>query len=394
MTNTVLRIAMREWKWILENHRKFYLVLVAPLVCVAILGFVYSPKKVMGVPVLIVDQDHSALSRELSRAILASETFSLGGYSDSSEEFPALVAQDRVHLCLIFPHNLEKDVRARREAKVQVILDASNILSGNAQAMSASNVLATFAVGVEVRTIEGETGIPGALAVNHAMPIETGMRAWFNPGFSSNYLNFLMIGLLTIYVQLAGLVVSAGAGVHEYRETRGNALAALTRNPWAFVAGKVLAYVAVIYPISMIVVYMPHLFFGAPMRGSQVTLALVTLWFTAMLVTVGYALSCVLADELFATEICALITLPNFLLSGFTWPIFAMPPLLRGLAYGLPMYSYSFIYRKLSVMGASAEDCLRQMTILSLWTVLAALFARYGTKQIVKANREVEHAHA
>jgi ABC-2 type transport system permease protein len=204
----------------------------------------------------------------------------------------------------------------------------------------------------------------------------------------------LAVGVLTVFVQLAGLLVSIGSGASEYRERQAERLSALTRNPLAIVAGKVFAYVAIIYPVCMILVYMPHMFFGAPMAGSQLTLALVTLWFTSILVTVGYVLSCILADPLFATEVCALITLPNFMLSGFTWPIFAMPKVLWVLAYGLPMYSFSFMYRKLSIMGATASDCMPQMAILCIWTLAALTFAWYGTRQILKGRSKEESSHA
>jgi len=393
MIDAAQRIALREWRWIRRDRKQVLLVAIAPLVFVAILGLVYSPRKVLHVPVLIVDQDHSTLSRALARAILADETYSLGGYADSSDEFPRWVDQDRAHVCFVFPHNFERDLRARRGGKVQVVVDASNMLSGSVEVTHAATLLGTFAVGVETLMIEAKGGVTGTVALNHALPIQIGTRAWFNPGFTSNYLNFLMIGILTIPVQLAGLLVSIGSGVSEYGERR-SAISCVTRNPWSIIAGKVTAYVAIIYPVCMAVVCTPCLFFGAPMAGSLLTVALVTLWFTAMLVTFSYALSCILADPLFATEICALITLPNFLLSGFTWPIFAMPKVLWPFAYGLPMYSFSFMYRKLSVMGATASDCLPQMAVLCLWTLLALGLARYGTYRILKNGSEAEGSHA
>lgn len=396
MIDSIKKIVLREWRWIRQDRKQVLLVAISPLVFVAMIGLIYSPKKILQVPVLIVDQDHSTLSRELTRAILANETYSLGGYADSVSKFPDLVAQDRAHICFVFPHNLERDMRAKKEAKVQVVLDASNNLSGSIQLANATALLGSFSVGVELRTIEAKTGMNGTLALNHALPIQTGTRIWFNPGFTSNYFNFLAVGVLTVYVQLAGLLVSIGSGASEYGERQAERLSALTRNPLAIVAGKVFAYVAIIYPVCMILVYIPHMFFGAPMAGagSQFTLALVTLWFTSILVTVGYVLSCILADPLFATEICALITLPNFMLSGFTWPIFAMPKVLWVLAYGLPMFSFSFLYRKLSLMGASVSDCMLQMAILFMWTLVALIFAWYGTHLILKGRSEEASSHA
>jgi ABC-2 type transport system permease protein len=389
----VFQVTLREWRWIRRDFRQVLLVVLAPLAFVTILSLAYSPKKVVGVPVLIVDQDHSAFSRALTSAILANETFSLGGYADSADEFPSLVARDQAHLCLVFPRGLEQDIKARRGAKVLVMVDASNSLSGRIEISNAINLLGTFSVGAETRMIEGEAGISQRPALKRALPIQEETRSWFNPGFTSNYLNFLALGMLCIPVQLAALTVSIGSGAYEYREWRTDPILLVTRNPWTIMAGKILAYVAIIYPVCVAVIYTPHILFGAPMSGSQITLAVVTLWFTAMLATLGYALSCVLADPLFATEICALITLPNFVLTGFTWPLFAMPNGLLVLSYGMPMYCYSFMYRKLSVMGASIADCWRQLAILSIWTLLVLLLARFGTGQVLKSLQNEEAAH-
>jgi ABC-2 type transport system permease protein len=272
--------------------------------------------------------------------------------------------------------------------------DASNILAGSVEVANAFNLLGTFAVGVELRMFEAKTGITSTLALRHALPIQTGMRVWFNPGFTSNYLNFLAVGICTIPIQLGGFLISIRSGSSEYEEDEKEHLSRMTRNPWAIIAGKVLAYVAIIFPVSMAVLYTPHVFCGTPMMGSSLILALMTLWFTSLLVTVGFGLSCLFADPLFATEVCALVTLPNFLLSGFTWPVFAMSKVLWVLAYGMPLFSFSFLFRKISLMGAPAADGLPQMGILGIWTCIALVLARLGVHKMMKAGNPGEISHA
>jgi ABC-2 type transport system permease protein len=393
--NAVVQVTLREWRWIRRDFRQILLVVLAPLAFVTILSLGYSSKKVVGVPVLIVDQDHSALSRKLTQAIFANESFAAAEYADSSDEFATLVAQDRAHVCFVFPHNMERDMLARRGSKAVVMVDASNLLAASLEASNAVSVLGTFALGAEMRMIEAKAGVTRESAFNRALPIQTGFRSWFNPGFTANYFNFMVIGILSIPVQLAGLLVGIGSGASEYKARRSDPLTLTTRSPWAILFGKLLAYLAIAYPVILFVVCFPHLFFGAPMAGSLLTLALVTLWFTSVLVVFGYALSSLIADPLFATEICAIITLPNFLLSGFTWPAFSMPIVVRILAYALPMHSFNFMFRKISVMGASAQDCLLEMGLLSLWTILALVLARVATKNILDAlSRDEESANA
>ncbi|MCX6624689.1 MAG: hypothetical protein NTY38_27230, partial [Acidobacteria bacterium] len=114
------------------------LAIAGPLLFAFVVGAVYSEKKVVGIPVTIVDQDSSALSREITRAVLAAEPFVLGQYSDSPAGFPRLAAEGRSHICFVFPRHFERDIKAGKSAEVAVLVDATNLITGNVAATTAS----------------------------------------------------------------------------------------------------------------------------------------------------------------------------------------------------------------------------------------------------------------
>ncbi len=388
MIRSILNVAEREWQWLRLEPKYIVLVIVAPILFVIALGTMYSPKKVLHVPIAIVDQDHSRLSRELTRGILASETYSFGGYAGSAEEFPAWVANDRAHVFFVFPKGLERTLMSRQSARVQVLIDNSNYLAGSAEAGSASAILATFSVGAELHVIEAVNGVPKDSALPRAVPFDIGTRMWFNPAFNANYLNFMVAGLAYVAVQLAGLLVAIRAGESEYSGSRAPYLHEVTKSAWAALLGKLLPYFCIAFLVSVTVVHLPHWFFGAPLADNDLSFWLVLAWFVGMLVTLGFGLSCLIRDSLYATEICAILTLPNFLASGYTWPIFAMPKAMRILAYGLPMNSGAFMLRKITLMGGTLADCGNQLAGLTAWSILAFVLAWRGTRQILKAGAE------
>ncbi len=394
MIRSILKVASREWQWIRLQRRYLALVIFAPILYVVALGTIYSPKKVVHIPVAIVDQDHSRLSRELTSAILASETFSLGDYVDSPDEFPQLVARDRAHVCFVFPRGLERDVLAHRPASVQVLLDNSNYLAGTAELSSANTVLGTYSVGTEMRLIEAAQGVSQATALPQAMPFEMGTRMWFNPAFNGNYLNYLVVGLAYVAVQLAGLFLTIRSGSSELSGHRTSPLRETEGNVWVALTGKLLPYFLIAVPLSIVVTQLSHWFFGTPLLETHPSFWFILIWFDAMLVTLGYGLSSLARDPLLATEICAIITMPNFLLSGYTWPIFAMPKIMWILAYGLPMYSVVFMARKITIMGAGIADCGAQLIGLAAWSIAALALAWHGTKRILTATLEEPSAHA
>ncbi len=371
MIHSILKAAEREWQWLRRERKYIVLVIVAPVLFVIALGAMYSPKKVLHVPIAIVDQDHSQLSRELTRGILASETYSFGGYAGSAEEFPAWVANDRAHVFFVFPKGLERTFMSRRPARVQVLIDNSNYLAGSAETGSANAILATFSVGAELHVIEAVNGISKDSALPRTVPFDIGTRMWFNPAFNANYLNFMVAGLAYVAVQLAGILIAIRAGGSEYSSARAPHLHEITKSVWVVLLGKLLPYFCIAFLVSVIAVHLPHWLFGAPFADDSLSFWLILAWFVGMLVTLGYAISTLVPDPLYATEICAIITLPNFLLSGYTWPIFAMPKAMRLLAYGLPMNSGAFMLRKITLMGGTLADCGNQLVGLIAWSILA-----------------------
>jgi len=389
---SVLTIFRREWQWIVRENKYIALVVIAPILFVLLIALIYSNKKLTGLPVLIVDQDHTPLSRDLTRAILANETFSLAGYADSAAEFSELAVRDRARVCFIFQRGLEKDVKGGKKARVEVLVDNSDYLVGSVETSNLSAVLASYSIGANVRVMEAIHGVSKPSAIHSAMPLDLGQRMWFNPAFNSNYLNFMVPALVFLPLQLAALLAPIRAGSSEYGGR--SFQSALTENPWAIVTGKVSAYLVILMPVLAAVLTLPHWFFGAPFSVNRLSFWIVLTWIAVTLATLGYGLSAITRDSLKATEACAVLTLPNFLLSGATWPVFAMSKVIWPLAYGFPMNSFAFMVKKITVLGGSLADCGSQIRVLAVWSVVAVLCAWRGTRQMLDAARNGTSSNA
>jgi hypothetical protein len=71
------RLFRRELKRLLTDRRIVVIMLAGPFFYAFLFGGVYWQGRVREIPIVIVDQDHSEMSRDLSRALLASENLSL-----------------------------------------------------------------------------------------------------------------------------------------------------------------------------------------------------------------------------------------------------------------------------------------------------------------------------
>jgi len=366
------------------------LLLTGPLAFALLVGAVYSPKKVTSLAVTIVDQDSSALSRDLIRSLLATEPFVLGQYAESPEQFRRLSAEGRSHICFVFPRNFERDVKAGRGAKVAVLVDASNLLAANIAVTAASTVLASYSIGAEIQSLQ-RRGMPPAHAVRSATPVLQQTRSLFNPAFNSNYANFIVLGLIAVSIQLVSLLAASQSGAREFGGGSAE-LQELSRNLFITVAAKSAAYIAILWPVCWLAMHVPKWWLGFPVKGSEWLLAAVILWFVTNMVMLGIAISTFSKDALLASEVCAVITMPNFLASGFTWPVFAMPGGFAAIAYLLPMNPFVFAVRKITLMGAGVYDLTRELLLFAVWSAAAGMLALAGA-YLLRRDGEPGKAH-
>lgn len=384
-------MVFREWRFLLRDLRFTAVMACGPLLFGCIVGAVYSEKKIADLPATVVDQDHSALSREITEAILATEPFTLGQYAGSPEEFERLAVQGLSHVCFVFPPNFEHDIKSGKAVRVAVLVDASNMITGNVALTAANSVLGSYSVATDMKKIRTRGWVPDTRARQAALPVAAQTRTLFNPAFNANYANFLVIGFVAIVIQLAPLLAACLAGAREWGSGAAE-LRSMSRHPALLAAAKCTAYLVIIWPISWLTIHLVLWSVGLPMEGSRWILAFMSFWFVANMVALGFGISCLARDEIFGSEICALLTMPNFLLSGFTWPIFAMPGGMQILAYTLPMYPLAFSLRKITLMNGGPGDLLPEIGLMTAWTVAAGSLAWLGAARILKNEVPVEVA--
>ena len=154
-----------------------------------------------------------------------------------------------------------------------------------------------------------------------------------------------------------------------------------------------MSYLVPLLPVFVITILIPHVLFGSPIVRTGISFWVVLVWFPAVLITFGYGLSALTGDALLSTEVCALLTLPNFLVTGYTWPMFASPNMMMLLTYAMPLYPFVFAMKKITILGGTLADCGNQIWCLAGWSLVALLFAWLGTRRILRHRPEGSESH-
>jgi ABC-2 type transport system permease protein len=190
------------------------------------------------------------------------------------------------------------------------------------------------------------------------------VRILYNPDLKASWV--LVPGLSGLILVFIGTMITSLGVVRERQAGTLEQLSVMPLRSWDVIVGKVVPYFVVAALDLCIIVVVGKLVFGVPFVGNVATFALGSALFLLVTLGLGVLVSTVSQNQGQAIQLAMMIMVPQILLSGLIFPISAMGPGVRWIAYVLPL-SY-FIEISRSVM-------LKATPITALWQPLAILLA-------------------
>ncbi len=129
-------------------------VLIITVLAVVVYAFFYPVpylNQVMrDVPIVVVDEDHSGLSRRLVRMADEHQALRVAAAAASAGEAAAMVTNGSVAGVLVIPRDFEREVLLGRQARLSGHIDASYLLTYNTVLGALLETSGTLSAGVEV----------------------------------------------------------------------------------------------------------------------------------------------------------------------------------------------------------------------------------------------------
>jgi ABC-2 type transport system permease protein len=270
----LLHLIRKELLELRRDPRLFGLVILAPIMQLTLLGYA-ATTDVRNVPMVIVDQDRTAESRELVSRFEASPNFAVVDTLSSSAGVARYLDEGLAWIAMVVPADYGERVRQRSPATIQVVADGTDANSTNVALGYAGALVAAYAR--ELVTPRGAP--PGPL-------IGAEIRVWFNPQLESRH--FMLPGILALVLLVVTTNLSSMAIV---REKELGTLEQLNVTPlarWELVAGKLLPF-AILGMVDVALVLAVAIgWFEVPLRGSLALLVLMCLVY--LLTTLGLGL--------------------------------------------------------------------------------------------------------
>ena len=358
--------ARREAAWLRRSPWDLAMISWLPLLAVAMLWWTFSAGLPNRLPIGVIDQDRSALSRQLVRFLEAAPGLQvLRPYRDNAEAAQAL-RRVEVYAVLAIPPEFARTVKQGRAAQLTLLHNAQFGTHSSLIQRDVRSAVATLSAGVELaaRNKRGEA----ALATQVSMePIQTSLLTLFNP--SLNYEQFLAAALIPALLHI--LAMTAGAWTVG-RELRDRSLPGwLGSQPGrAATAGALLG--KLLWPLlglgSVGVLALLGLTWGRGWypAGSLAWVLLALLVFLALSLAMGALVAAGSRSLRSALSAAGFITAPAFAFSGVGFPLQSMPVLARGWAELLPYTHYIRLQMEQLQMAAPLRYSASTLASLAL----------------------------
>jgi ABC-2 type transport system permease protein len=327
-------LVRKELLQVMRDPRLVRMVLLAPVFQLLAFGYVVSTD-VRNVSTFVVDQDHTAASRDLTRTFFASGYFRPVGTSDRPHDLVEALDHGRALVGLHVPRGFARDLADSR-ARVQVVFDGTN-----------SNTV-TVASGYVGRIVQAYALARSGLA--RTPPLELRERAWFNPGLVSRDYNVpAVIGAIML---IMSLLLTSLAVVRERELGTLEQLMVSPLGPVEMIVGKTVPF-AIIGLVDLVLISaVALLWFQVPFQGSFLLLLVAGVLYLLSTLGLGLLISTISATQQEAMMTSFLFIMPLMLLSGFMFPVSSMPVPFQWLTLLNPMRHFLEIVRAVFLKGA------------------------------------------
>lgn len=368
--NFILRICdawLQETKRILKDKGAILFCVILPLAYPIIYSWIYNNEVVREVPIAIVDNSHSAMSREFTQKMDASPDVSVALYCSSISEAKDAVGHGQIYGFLYFPEDFAIKTGRMEQTHVSVYCDMSYMLTYKAIFQTATAV--SMMMGSEIQAkLQGH--YTSREAEISARPLDYEEVPIFNT--TGGYGNFIIPCVLVLIIQQAMMLavglVSGSDREKGFPSLRGNYVVSK-------LIGKTIAYMLIFgLMFTYVTLAVPHFFgFVSLVHGKDL-----------LLLAIPFLLACTffaqtLIDLVRYRENVILLvvftSIPFLFLSGMSWPESNVPGFWQGVSDLIPSTFAIRGFVRMSSMGARIGDIAPEIRALWIQVIVYGILA-------------------
>ena len=257
----------KEFIQIVRNRQNFMMLLLAPLVQLIIFGSA-SRLDVNSVSTVVVDLDHSRMSRDIVEGFSRSGYFKIIRYLDSYETVDKLLERNIASLAILIPPDFEQRVNGRRKAEVGVLIDGVDTITAGTVSGYAQSILQRFSDDILVSRINSMQGLLyDSTTPRLIIPqVTDASRAWFNPNLNSK--DFFVPGVVVLLLLTLAIILTSAVIVREREIGTIEQLMVAPISRLELILGKTIPCFTIEIVTLLTITPLALLLYDIPFRGS------------------------------------------------------------------------------------------------------------------------------
>ena len=355
-----------------------------PLGVVIFFAIFFSQEVVGALPVAVVDEDNSSLSRKVVSMIRATPQTAIVEEVADMITARTKVLQGDVVAVVEIPDGFSKNILSGEPTSIIFYDSGANISANSLVAKGVQTAITTFGVGVSLQRATMQ-GIAPEMAMAQTMPIAFTTYGLFNPWLNYAYYvapcfwaMILIIAVMLSTIYAVGTELRYATTVAWLRTANGSLVGALM--------GKLAPITLSLWLLSAVVAMLIFGVFGAPMNGSWTMLMVGTMALIVSYQAIALFIVAITASFRLSLSLGGGYSVLAFTFSGVTFPTMAMIAWVQPFTMLFPYTYFMRLYIDQAVRGVAWWLSMQDMAAMLLFCLLPLLLL--GRMKRILVNRK------
>ena len=370
--------ARLAWRRVLSDTGLLLMAVLAAVVYAFFYPYTYTWETVTQVPVAVVDQDRSGLSRQLVQMLRSSPRLQVSLVTAQEPEARDALMHGTVQGLVLIPPDLQRNVMHGRVVTVPIEGNGASLLLNKTVLQGATEAIGTLSAGIELARRQAAGASPVQAQAQRA-PVSLHAQALFNP--REGYASYIFPAVAVLIIQQ--VLVIAAAMLVGTALSRGPAHARWHSQPSRYL-GLLMALTTLGVLSGLMFFGLAFSFWGLPAGGNLGAAALLLWPYCLPCAALGMALGSWAANRERVLMVWMTTSIPLMFVSGVSWPREAMADPLRWLSMLSPSTAGVPAFIRLNQQGAEWATIgheLQHMLMLGLgYGLLAVWGMRYRAR--------------
>ena len=376
------KVWLHEMRDMFKDEGALLFVILLPLAYPLLYSWIYNNEVVREVPVAVVDNSHSQMSREFVRHVDASPDVRVAAWSNNLEEASRLVARQEVYGIILLPEDFDRQLGRMQQTHVSVYCNMGLMLTYKAIFQTCSAVAADMNSHIQIALSGNPTTREDQLTTH---PMQVSDVPIFNN--TGGYGNFILPGVLVLIIQqvmLLGIGIAYGTSYEKRRFARLTPMYERRFGLARIMIGRTMGFFVLFLLIAAwVLLAVPRMFHFVQMLHFS----------DFLLFVVPYLLACVFFATTFSFFIrqrenvmllVVFTSVPFLFMSGVSWPKSNIPEVWQWVSWLFPSTFGIQGFIKMNTLGGVFGDIIPEIKGLWIQTVIYGVFATLVTRWQVK----------